>query len=58
MKILVRTENKVAWDRNCETVLHLEISEVVLFPRNISDSDYHHDSKVMYASVHKKSVGK
>ena len=31
MKLLGSTENRITRDKNCENVLHLEITEVVLF---------------------------
>ena len=40
MKLLGSTKNKITKYENCENVLHLEISEVVLVHNNIVKIDY------------------
>ena len=40
MKLLESTENKIARDKNCENVQHLENMEVVLVQCNIVHNDY------------------
>ena len=44
MKLLESTENKITKDKNGESVLHLEITEVVLVNCNIFNNDYQQDS--------------
>ena len=44
MKLLVSIGNKIAKDKNGETVPHLEIVEVVLVHCNIVNNDYQQDS--------------
>ena len=41
MKLLGSTKNKITKDENGENVSHLEITEVVLLPRNIVNNDYY-----------------
>ena len=40
MRLLGSTENKTTKDKNSENVPHLEITEVVLVHRNISNNYY------------------
>ena len=40
MRLLGSTENKTTKDKNSENVPHLEITEVVLVDRNISNNYY------------------
>ena len=40
---------------NDENVTHLEITEVVLVPRNIVNNDYQQDSRVLYTFIPNKS---
>ena len=40
MKLLGSTKDKITKYGNCENVLHLEISEVVLVHYNIVNNDY------------------
>ena len=54
MKSLESTKSKVTKDEN---VLHLEIIEVILVHCNITNNDYHHDSRVLYTSFPNKSFG-
>ena len=41
MKLLASTKNKIAKDKRCENVPHLEITEVVLVHCNIVNNNYH-----------------
>ena len=54
MKSLESTKSKVTKDEN---VLHLEIIEVILVQCNITNNDYHHDSRVFYTSFPNESFG-
>ena len=44
MKLLGSTKNKITKDKNGETVLHLEFTEVVLVHCNMVNNDSQHDS--------------
>ena len=55
MKLLGSTENKDKYGAN---VPHLEINEVVLVHCNIFNKDFHQDSRVLYAFVPNKPLGK
>ena len=57
IKLTVSTKNKITRDENCEHVLHLEITEVVLAHCNIANSDYQYDSRVLYTFLPDKSYG-
>ena len=57
MKLLGRTENKIAKDKNGENVPHLEVTEVVLVHCNIVSNDYQRDSRVLYTFVPNKPFG-
>ena len=41
MKLLASNENKIAKDKNSETVPHLKVTEVVLVHCNIVNNDYY-----------------
>ena len=56
MKLLGSTKSNMTKDANGEYVSHLEITEVVLVHCNIANSDYQHDSRVLYIFVHYKSL--
>ena len=57
MKLLGSTKNKITEDKNGQTVLHLEIKEVVLVHCNIVNNDYQQGSRVLYAFVPNKPFG-
>ena len=57
MKLLESTENKITKDKNGESVLHLEITEVVLVNCNIFNNDYQQDSWVLCTFFQNKSFG-
>ena len=57
IKLTGSTKNKITRDENCEHVLHLEITEVVLAHCNIVNSDYQYDSRVLYTFLPDKSYG-
>ena len=57
MKLLGSTENKIAKDKNCESVLFLEITEVALVHCDIVNNDYQQDSRVLYTFVPNKPFG-
>ena len=57
MKLLRSTENKITKDKNGETVLHLEITKVVLVHCDIVNNDYQQDSRVLYTFVPNKPFG-
>ena len=57
MKLLWSTKSKITKEKNGENVLHLEITEVVLFHCDIVNNDYQQDSRVMYAFVPNKPFG-
>ena len=57
MKLVGRTENKITKDHNRENVPRPEITEVVLIHCNIINSDYQHDSRVLYTFVPNKPFG-
>ena len=55
MKLLGRRKSKITNDENGENRAHLEITEVVLIHYNVVNSDYQHDSRVLY--IANKSFG-
>ena len=55
MKLLGSTKNKITKDRNGENVPHLKIKKVVLIHCNITNNDYHQDSRVLYTLVPNKT---
>ena len=57
MKLLGSTENKISKNGNGESLLHLEITEVVLVHCNIANNDYQQDSRVLYTFVRSNSFG-
>ena len=57
MKLLGRTENKIAKDKNGEKVPHREITEVVLVHCNIVNNEYQQDSRVLYIFIPNKPFG-
>ena len=57
MKLLGRTENKIAKNRYCENVPHFEITEIVLVHCNIVNNDYQQVSRVLYTFIPNKSFG-
>ena len=57
MKLLGSTKNKITKDENGEKVPHLEITELVLVLCNIANSDYQHDSSVLFKVVANKYFG-
>ena len=48
MKLTGSTERKMTKDENGESVLPLEIKEVVLFHCNIINNNYQQNSRVLY----------
>ena len=57
MKLLGSTENKITKDKNSESVLHLEITEVVLVHCDTVNSNYQQDSRLLYTFVPNKPFG-
>ena len=57
MKLLRSTQSKITKDKNGENVPRLEITEVALVHCNMVNSDYQHDSRVLYTFVPNKSFG-
>ena len=57
MKLLGNTENKIAKEKTCKNVPHLEITEVVLVHCNIVNNHYQLDSRVLYTFVPNKPFG-
>ena len=57
MKLLKSTKSKITKDENCENVLHLEITEVILANCDIVNNDYQQDVRLIHTSVPKKSFG-
>ena len=57
MKLLENTKNKKTKDKNGKNVPHLEITETVLVHCNMVNSDYQHDSRVLYTFVPNKYFG-
>ena len=57
MKLLGSTENKISKNGNGESLLHLEITEVVLVHCNIANNDYQQDPRVLYTFVRSNSFG-
>ena len=55
MKLLGRTNIKIAKDENSENVPRLEITAVVLIHCNIVNNDYQQDSRVLYTFVPNRS---
>ena len=56
MKLFESTNSKITKDKNGENASHLEITEVVLVPCNIVNSDYQQDSRVFYTFFSNKSL--
>ena len=54
MKLLGSTKNKIAKDKNGESVTHLEITEAALFHCDVVNNDYQQDSRVLYTFVPNK----
>ena len=57
MKLLGRTSNKTAKDKNGENVPRLEITEVVLVHCSIVNNNYQQDSRILYTFVPNKTFG-
>ena len=53
MKLLGNTESKIAKEKVCKNISHLEITEVVLVHCNIVNNDY----QVLYTFVSGKTFG-
>ena len=58
IKLLGSLKNKITKDGNNQNVPHLQITVVVLAYFNIVNSDYQHDSRILYTFISKKSFGK
>ena len=54
MKLLGMTESKITKDKNGKSVLHLEITELVLVHCNIVNNTYQQDSRMLYIFVPNK----
>ena len=57
MKLFGSIKNKITKDKNCENVLHLEITEATLVHCNIGNNDYQQDLRVLYTFVSNKPFG-
>ena len=57
MKLLRSTKDKMTKNKNSKNTPHLKITEIVLVHCNIINSDYQHDSRVLYTFVPDKSFG-
>ena len=57
VKLLGNTKNKIAKDKNGESIPHFEITEVVLVHCNIVNNDYRQYSRVLYTFVPNKPFG-
>ena len=57
MKLLGRTESKIAKDKNGENVPHLEIVELVLIHCNLVNNNYQQNSRILYTFVPTKPFG-
>ena len=57
MKLLRRTESKIAKDKNSEDVSHLEVVKLVLVHCNLVNNDYQQDSRILYTFVRNKAFG-
>ena len=57
IKFLASNKNKITKDRNIEKVPNLENTEEVLVHCNFIDNGYQQDSRVLYPSIPKKSLG-
>ena len=55
MKLRGSTESKITKDKNCESVSHLEITEVVLIQCKIVNNNYQQNPKVLDTFVTNKS---
>ena len=53
MKLLGSSKNNITKDKNRENVPCLQITEIVLVHCNMVNSDYQHDSKVLYIFTNK-----
>ena len=57
MKLLGSTKNNITNYENCENVLDLEMTEVVLVYCNTVNNNYQQDSKDLYTFVPNRSFG-
>ena len=57
MELIGSTKSKITKDENCENVLNLEITEVVLIHRNVVNNSYQQNSRALSAFVLNKSFG-
>ena len=57
MKLFGSTKSKTTKDKNAESVLYLEITEVVLIHCNVVNNSYQQSSSVLYTFVANKSFG-
>ena len=57
MKLLGSTEIKITRDKNGESVLHLEILELVLNHCNFVNNNYQQNSRILYTFVPNKPFG-
>ena len=57
MKLLRRTESKIAKDKNGEDVSHLKVVKLVLVHCNLVNNDYQQDSRILYTFVRNKAFG-
>ena len=57
MKLRGSTKNNITNYENCENVLDLEMTEVVLVYCNIVNNNYQQDSKDLYTFVPNRSFG-
>ena len=57
MKLLGSTEIKITRDKNGESVLHLEILELVLIHCNFVNNNYQQNSRILYTFVPNKPFG-
>ena len=55
--MLGSTKRKITKDGNGETIIQLEITEVVLVHWNIANNGYQNDSKVLYTFIPNKLLG-
>ena len=57
MELIGSTKCKITKDENCENVLNLEITEVVLIHCNVVNNSYQQNSRALSAFVLNKSFG-
>ena len=55
IKLLGGTKNKIAKDKNNESLSHLEITKVILVYYNLINNNYQENSRVFYKSFLNKS---